>query len=346
MKKIGLYFLVVAFMATVCACGNKGEKFVQNGDVDCTADIEEVKDNTPMFGDLYVFKVGSFYGVKNAAGKVLLPPEYSKVTHYGMSEIHDSEFAFWHGDNQDGCGVPDAELFFDRWNVLLRKGNLNGIYSLEGEELLPPEYSEIFSMTAAGSYAVTLKNGDLSIWKDGKFIVDANGRDFYGTDLEKRQYVFADAHGLRWDFYDFNGENRQRLSLREMPQGVCLPQLLENGRFLVDNCIVNARGSKQKVFSDWTEVCGNFLMVPGKNEKYSVFFNNGKKLVENVDMAYMVVTEDKPHLPTGEIVVESNGEYWFYSQVGKKEKKVSGVMPVWLFSDVENNGKVPVYSEY
>lgn len=350
MKRIGLCLGVVAIMAMMCACGNDSKKSAQERteETACVADMEEVTESCFMFGDVFVFKVGDFYGVKNSEGDILLPPEYAKVVHYGISELHDSEFAFWHNTQCSvGSCVPDAEIFYDRWNLLVRRDDKNGIYSLKGKELLSMKYPEIYSMTAAGSYAVTSENGEMLIWKDGKFIVNANGRVFYGTDLEKRQYVFSDEQGLCWDFYDFNGENRQRLRLREVPQGVSLPQFLEHGRFLVDNNIVNARGSVLKNFPDWTDVCGNFLMVPenANEDKYSVFFNNGRELVSGADNVYMVVTEDKPHLPTGDIVVEIDGSFELYNQQGKKIKDVSGVNPVWLFAEIENTG-IPVYSEY
>lgn len=349
MRTTGLCLGVIVIMAMMCACGNNSKKSAQeNTEEYSCSDMKEVTEPCSILGDVSVFKAGELYGVRNAEGEVLLPPQYAKVVHYGISELHESEFAFWRkSECLVGNCVPDAEIFYDRWNLLVRKDSLNGLFSWKGKELLPLRYPEIYSMTAAGSYAVTSENGDMLIWKDGKFIVDAGGRAFYGTDLEKKQYVFSDEQGLCWDFYDFDGKNRQRLRLKEAPKGVSLPQLLENGRFLVDNNIVNARGTVLKMFPEWTEVCGNFLMVPetANEDKYSVFFNSGRELASGVDNVYMVVTEDKPHLPTGDIIVEVNGSLEFYDRLGKKIKNVSSVNPVWLFAEIENSG-VPVYSEY
>ena len=349
MKKDLLFWCIAAFFtAMLCACGNKSDN---KREIPDAGDSFEVKDGCSVSAEgVEVFKQNGLFGVKNSSGEIILTPQYGKVVHYGVSEVCDDEFAFWLPENVSVYeSVPDAELFCDRLNLVLRKDTLSGIFSKDGRELLPVKYPEIYAMSAAGSYAV-VENGDcLSVWKDGRFILSGCESGFYGTDLEKKRYVFADRFGKRWDFYDFEGKNHQRLTLKEAPLGVCLPQFLEPGRFLVDNCIVNARGGKLAEFPEWTEVCGNFLLVPGSDGKYDVFFNDGKKLTEGVDMAYMLVTENTPHLPTGDIVIDENGSFKLYDRNGKFANNVPGVVPVWVFAELsaaEHEGKVPVYSDY
>ncbi len=349
MKKNLLFWsIVVCLTAMLYACGNKSDNKQETLDVGGTYEITDRCDVSAE--GVEVFKQNGLFGVKNSYGQVLLAPQYGKVMYYGVSEVCEGEFAFWREKNVSAYeSFPDAELFCDRLNFVLRKDSLCGLFSKDGKELLPVKYPEIQAMSAAGSYAVIWGERCLSIWKDGRFILGGCDSGFYGTDLEKKQYVFADQEGKRWDFYDFEGKNHQQLTLKNAPIGVCIPQCLEPGRFLVDNCIVNARGGKLVEFSEWTEVCGNFLLVAGRDEKYDVFFNDGKKLAADVDMAYMSVTEDAPHLPTGDIVIEENGKFKLYDRNGKFVNNVSGVVSVWVFTELntdEIEGKVPVYFDY
>ncbi len=342
MEKHLFYGLAVLIMVVASACsGNRTEK---NND-EVLAGAVRVYEDIPITDEVSVFAEGGFFGVKNIKGNQILPPEYANVYHYA-SELCDDEFAFWLETTDK---LPDAEIVCDRMNLLLRKGSLSGIFSRQGEELLAVEYPEIYTMAVAGSYSVTLDDGTISVWKDGCFIINGYDGIFYGTDLEKQKYVFSNEEGTLWDFYDFDGKGRCRLTLLEAPGGVCLPQYLEPGLFLVDDAIVDADGKILLQFPKWTEVCGNFLLVPASDDKYDVFLNNGRKLVAGVDMAYMVTTEDIPHLPTGEIVIEKGGCFSFYNRLGKYQKDVPGVIHVWVFAELiaqDKEGGVLVYSDY
>lgn len=76
-----------------------------------------------------VFKQNGLFGVKNSSGEIILTPQYGKVVHYGVSEVCDDEFAFWLPENVSVYeSVPDAELFCDRLNLVLRKDTLSGIF--------------------------------------------------------------------------------------------------------------------------------------------------------------------------------------------------------------------------
>ncbi len=345
MEKHLFYCLAVLIMAAVSACsGNRTEK--NNNEV--PADAVRVCKDTPITDGVSVFAEGGLFGVKNTKGSFILQPEYANVYHYNSELCDDEEFAFWR-DSTSTDKLPDAEVICDRMNLLLRKGNLSGIFSRQGEELLAVKYPEIYTMAAAGSYSVTLIDGTISVWKGGRFIINGYDGIFYGTDLEKQKYVFSNEEGTLWDFYDFDGKGHCRLTLPAAPKGVCLPQYLEPGRFLVDNAIVNAGGKILLQFPKWTEVCGNFLLVPAGDDKYDVFSNTGKKLATGVDMAYMVTAEDIPHLPTGEIVVEKDGRFSFYNRLGKYQKNVPGVIQVWAFAELtaqDREGGVLVYSDY
>ena len=352
MKK-GLLFVSVAvcILATLCACGNKSKNTQEMPEEEYGTGAVVIKDGCEVSNDgVCVFKQDGLFGIKNACGEVILAPEYAHVVHYEASEVCDEEYAFWRAENLPTTGnIPDAELFCERLNLLLRKDTLNGIFSKSGEELLPLKYPEIYAMSAAGSYAVMLNDEQLSVWKDGRFILNGCESGFYGTDLEKKQYVFADQAGKCWDFYDFNGKKHQRLVMKNAPQGMYLPQFLELGRFLVDDCIVNACGKKLVELPEGTEICGNFLMAPREDGGYNIFFNNGKKMAVGIDMAYMPVTGEIPHLPTGDIVIEKDGHFKLYDRWGKFVKDVPGIARLWVFSEMtteELDGNVPVYSDY
>lgn len=186
MKKDLLFWCIAAFFtAMLCACGNKSDN---KREIPDAGDSFEVKDGCSVSAEgVEVFKQNGLFGVKNSSGEIILTPQYGKVVHYGVSEVCDDEFAFWLPENVSVYeSVPDAELFCDRLNLVLRKDTLSGIFSKDGRELLPVKYPEIYAMSAAGSYAV-VENGDcLSVWKDGRFILSGCESGFYGTGSGKK----------------------------------------------------------------------------------------------------------------------------------------------------------------
>ena len=145
MKKDLLFWCIAAFFtAMLCACGNKSDN---KREIPDAGDSFEVKDGCSVSAEgVEVFKQNGLFGVKNSSGEIILTPQYGKVVHYGVSEVCDDEFAFWLPENVSVYeSVPDAELFCDRLNLVLRKDTLSGIFSKDGRELLPVKYPEIYA---------------------------------------------------------------------------------------------------------------------------------------------------------------------------------------------------------
>lgn len=356
--------LIAAFvvLAALNACGNKSNITENETQVEPSSVINVVTiDNSYMIPQttVIIFKEDSLFGLKTSAGDILLPAIYAEILYYRASDFSFDEYAFWRKKNSfvERNFLPDAQVIADRYNLVICKDTLAGIYSKKGEELLPMKYLDICPMEGAKSYQVSFDDEDMAIWKDGRFIIHGKLSEFHGIDLQKQRFVFSNGEGKNWEFYDFDGKNRQTLKIKKALDGFYIPQYLETNRFLLldgdKSCITDAAGNSVVKLKKWADICGNFLLVPSKDKIgcIDVLFNNGKLLVSEVDLAYPIVSKSVPYLSTGEIVIEKNAIFVVYDQYGKRIKKVDGIICTSLFdvfdagSKTETENKVLVCCE-
>ncbi len=353
MKKVGFFIAALAVFAVVYVCVNRslGSAESNSAETGLSSQTLVINDEYAVpWSEVVIFREGELLGIKNARDGVLLAPAYSEVLR--MAEYGGDGDFYLFGTPE---GRYDAKLVVDRSYLVIGQEDSCGLYTKQGEELLPRCYTCIRWADGPAVYEVFDAETDtLSFWKDGRFILRKPNSDYWGADLQKKRHVFASDKGKKWEFYDFAGGDCQQLFLKDAPCGYYIPQYLEPGRFLLpdegDSRVINGRGRPLFSLDKFVEVCGNFLLVASDDEEeefYDVLFNNGKRLVAKADMAYAVVTSSVPHLPTGEIVVEKDHVFRFYDVLGKFVKEVPGVRQVWLLwqGEVSQSDDILVYAE-
>ncbi len=177
MKKVGFFIAALAVFAVVYVCVNRslGSAESNSAETGLSSQTLVINDEYAVpWSEVVIFREGELLGIKNARDGVLLAPAYSEVLR--MAEYGGDGDFYLFGTPE---GRYDAKLVVDRSYLVIGQEDSCGLYTKQGEELLPRCYTCIRWADGPAVYEVFDAETDtLSFWKDGRFILRKPNSDY------------------------------------------------------------------------------------------------------------------------------------------------------------------------